>query len=235
MQREDASAKAKQLQDFVVKELKISEHLYGFAYVGDVAPSKFTHLPYAISIGIRLTPSVVDDIKDGPNQVYYDEYLAINDKLDGITQRIKDYIEKNGQIAYAIASSKRTDLVNISGEFPHKIAAVRAGLGWIGKSALLLTKQYGPRIRLSTVLTDMPLSVDVKSIQNRCGSCTRCVDFCPAGAIVGNLWNENLAREALIDVKKCDLWKISHYSQFNGQVCGICVAVCPHGKKKESS
>lgn len=220
-------------QDPIIKILQnINGLLYGFADMRTIDSRDCGQLPYAISIGLPLTRTVVDNIATGPNQVYYDEYCSINDRLDFITQQIKQEIEKQDYRAYAVASSKRTDFINISGEFPHKTSAVLSGLGWIGKSALLITRQYGPRIRLATVFTDMPLPAKDIREPNYCGTCKKCVESCPAGAIVGNLWAAELPRENLIDVRKCDLWKLANYPQFNGHVCGICVAVCPHGNRK---
>lgn len=210
----------------------VDELIYGFGYVGDIVPQNLKHLPYAISIGIPLTRAIADSILSGPNLDYYDEYLSTNDRLDLITQQLQNEIEKRGYRAYAIPSSTRTDFVNIKGEFPHKAAAVRSGLGWIGRSSLLITRKYGPRIRLSTLFTDIPLETNTSIEENACGKCQKCVDACPAGAIVGNHWSAGMPREQLIDVKKCDCWKVNNYSQFHGHVCGICVAVCPHGYKK---
>lgn len=206
--------------------------LYGFAYVGDIVSSDFNNTPYAITLGILLSPLIIDNIISGPNQVYYDEYLKVNNRLDSITEQLKHEIEKQGYHAHPIPSSQRTDFINIKGDFPHKAAAVRGGLGWIGKSSLLITKKHGPRIRLATVLTDMQFQTNNLIEKNYCGKCKKCAIACPAGAIAGNLWSEGISRENLLDVKKCDQWKIDNYSQFNGHVCGICVAVCPHGNKK---
>lgn len=205
--------------------------LYGFAYVGDIVPDKIKHLPHAITIALPLSVPIVSNIVSGPNQAYYDEYLSLNDRLDQITDHLKTKIEELGYLAYAISSSKRTDFVNIRGEFPHKAAAVRGGLGWIGKSSLLITRKYGPRVRLSTLFTDFPLQANDLLEKNYCGKCKNCVNKCPAGAILGNVWKDGVPREYLIDVKRCDVWKIKKYPQFHGHVCGICVAVCPHGSK----
>jgi epoxyqueuosine reductase len=222
-----------EIQNEIISILeKFDKVLYGFAYVGDSTSCKFKNTPYAITIGIPLSQTIVDPIISGPNQAYYDEYLSINDRLDLITEQLGNEIERQGYLAYAISSSKRTDFVNISGDFPHKTAAVRGGLGWIGKSSLLITKKYGPRVRISTILTNVPFQTNGLLEKNYCGNCRKCADACPAGAIIGNSWNEGVPRENLIDVKKCDLWKINNYSRFHGHVCGICVAVCPHGNKK---
>lgn len=220
-------------QNHVITLLEKMDHVvYGFAAVREFLSPDFRHLPYAVSIGIPLDNAIVDTIIAGPTPIYYDEYLKVNDKLDLITRHIHHEIEGLGYLAYAVPSSKRTDFVNIKGEFPHKAAAVKSGLGWIGKSSLLITKQFGPRIRLSTVLTDLPLQPSGVVGKNYCGQCRKCTDACPSGAIAGNLWTHDTSREDLVDVRKCDIWKIDHYPQFHGHVCGICVAVCPHGNKR---
>ncbi len=64
----------------------------------------------------------------------------------------------------------------------HKAVARMAGLGWQGKSLLLINPEYGPRVRLVTILTDMPLTPD-GPVKNRCGACLECVQACPASAI----------------------------------------------------
>lgn len=219
-------------QHELMQELKaLGLQIFGFGYVGDCDFPKKKGLPYAISIGLPLTPAVVENIRSGPNQVYYDEYLTLNDELDRLTSHIQQKVEQLGYRAYAVLSSKRTDFVHIAGEFPHKTAAVRSGLGWIGKSALLITKQFGPRLRISTVLTDMPLQTDEAIPAPRCGQCRNCTDSCPSQAIAGNTWSETAVREDLVDVHKCDQWKIKNFPEYDGLVCGICVAVCPHGRR----
>nr|WP_092072831.1 4Fe-4S double cluster binding domain-containing protein [Dendrosporobacter quercicolus]NSL48871.1 hypothetical protein [Dendrosporobacter quercicolus DSM 1736] len=61
--------------------------------------------------------------------------------------------------------------------------------------------------------------------------CRNCVDTCPSQAIHGKACSEILPWEELVDVRKRDQWKIKNFPEFHGQVCGICVAVCPHGQR----
>jgi len=70
-------------------------------------------------------------------------------------------------------------------DFPIKVAAVAAGLGVRGKSGLVLTPRWGPRVRLSAVVTDAVLDKDEPLNTDLCGDCHLCIESCPAGAISG--------------------------------------------------
>jgi epoxyqueuosine reductase QueG len=113
------------------------------------------------------------------------------------------------------------------------MVATRAGMGWIGKTDLFISKQYGPRLRLVSILIKTPVSPKSKPInKSRCGSCNICIEKCPAKAANGLLWNINVKREEFFDAWKCRRQCAEFGStRFNMDVriCGICVAVCPVG------
>jgi epoxyqueuosine reductase QueG len=90
--------------------------------------------------------------------------------------------------AGTFSASERKDPINIKGDFPHKTAATRAGLGWVSRNCLLITRKHGPWIRQGTVFTDLPLDCETPLKKSYCGTCKQCVEACPAGAIVGNQW-----------------------------------------------
>ena len=141
-------------------------------------------------------------------------------------------IRSRGFRAQFLAASDRTDTVNIKGDFPHKTAATRAGLGWIGRHCQLITRKYGSWIRLGTVFTDMAIPCGPPVERSFCGRCLRCVEACPAKALKGNAWYPGLPREEILEAEACDLWKKEHYFKYHkGHVCGICSAVCPYGLK----
>ncbi|MGQ9629003.1 MAG: 4Fe-4S double cluster binding domain-containing protein [bacterium] len=122
----------------------------------------------------------------------------------------------------------------LAAPFPHKTAATRSGLGWIGKSALLITPQYGPRVRLATILTDMPLDVGTPIEGSRCGDCDLCVRACPASAISGNEWRAGRPREEFYDARACRDMARKLSGEMIGEdvaICGICIAACPVGKE----
>jgi epoxyqueuosine reductase QueG len=114
------------------------------------------------------------------------------------------------------------------GEYSHKMAAVRAGLGWIGKNALLITKGYGPRVRLATILVNLDLPVSKKVDYDGCGSCNLCVNICPTNCIVDVNWSNGLKREDKINIFNC----IDKNESREGHICGLCLVVCPVGGER---
>ena len=189
-------------------------------------------LLYALSWAIPMDPGIMAGIRQGPTQPYADEYVRVNNRLNDIARLLAETIRSRGFRARALAASERTDKVNIKGDFPHKTAATRAGLGWIGRHCQLITRQFGSWIRLGTVFTDMALPFGKPAERSFCGRCMQCVEACPAKALQGNAWFPGLRREEILDVSACDRWKKENYYQFHrGHNCGICSAVCPYGLK----
>jgi len=188
--------------------------------------------PFALSWAIPVNPQIMAGVQNGPNQTYAHEYDKLNERINELARVLADEIRSRGLRAQPLAASDRTDPVNIKGDFPHKTAATRAGLGWIGRHCQLVTRRFGSWVRLGTVFTDMPLPCGQPLERSFCGRCTRCVDTCPANALKGSAWYPGLPREEILDVQACDAWKKAHYFKYHkGHVCGICSAVCPHGLK----
>jgi epoxyqueuosine reductase len=188
--------------------------------------------PFAIALAIPMNPQIMAGIRNGPNQAYADEYAGVNDHLNELSAALADELEKRGFHSKPLAVSVRTDPVKIKGDFPHKTAATRAGLGWIGRHCQLVTRPYGSWVRLGTVFTELELPCGPPIERSFCGKCRICVEACPAKALTGNAWHPGLPREEILDVQSCDQWKTEHYYQYHkGHNCGICSAVCPHGLK----
>jgi len=208
--------------------------LIGFADVADLPADMTGGLPAAVSIAVRLDPSVVSEISNGPTQRYYHEYGRVNELLAKLCTRIADLLTTCGRRAEAIeATSEYFDTRTLSMPIQHKTIATRAGLGWIGKSALLITKEYGPAVRLGSVLTDAQFETGKPIDTSHCGDCHRCVDRCPAGAIVGPNWSMGASRESIYDAFTCrDIaMNLSTQQGINSTICGICINACPWTQK----
>lgn len=211
----------------------------GFSDVTGLLPERLASLPYGISIVFKLSDAVVDEIlsvgSPGPTYSYFQHYRAANAFLDARSLWVTSMLEREGFRAFPVAASQSVpDAGAYSGLFQHKTAAVRSGLGFIGKSALFVSHTYGPRVRLATVLTDMPLPVSAGgNTKSGCGSCRRCVTACPAMAITGKNYEGGMARSELFDPKACSEHMKEAYKHIGrGAVCGICMAVCPYGETK---
>lgn len=230
----------------LAKKLKENCYLQGADFVGiaDIKEYKDTlnlldtqlieKFPFAISIAVRLDDKILEEIVDCPTTKYDDHYREVNQKLDKIATRVCDYIKSLNHNTFHIEASKVVDEKNLGGTISHKAIARLAGIGWQGKSLLIINPEIGPRFRLVTVLTDMPLACD-KPLKNRCGKCTLCTKHCPANAILNvNTDSYYANRQDAIDLFKCyqKLLSFKELSGINATVCGVCVSVCPFGRKK---
>lgn len=192
--------------------------------------------PIAISFAWPMSPQIMAGIQKGPNKAYADEYTRVNELINGLSTRLSKMLNSRGIRSRALAASDRTDKVHIKGDFPHKTAATQAGIGWIGRHCQLITRPFGPWVRLGTVFTDMDIPCGPSVQRSFCGVCMRCVEACPADALSGKAWQPGIDRAEILDVRACDSWKKEHYMQFhNGHNCGICSAVCPYGLRKTAS
>lgn len=211
--------------------------LVGMGHVGGYLPDSLSDLETAISVAVHLSDRIIDEITvdKGPTQTYFHHYRTMNTFLDTIGLKAALQIQRWGFAAMPVpASQSLMDKdVFFSGRFQHRLAATRAGLGWIGKNSCLVTDQYGPRIRLVTILTNMPLISGEPVTQGLCGACRICIDACPAGALIGETeWSPVVDREKLIDPSLCSHYMKKAYQHIGrGAVCGICFRICPKGMK----
>ncbi len=196
----------------------------GFASCED---SPFPGLENAISMVFHLSEAVVDQIAHGPTHTYFHHYRTMNACIDSVSHQLVMALQMEGFRAAAVPASQ--SCAGMDGLYSHKKAAVRAGLGYIGKSALFLSHRFGPRVRLGTVFTDAPLKTLEMPPESLCGNCDLCVRACPAMAIRNTEFAQGKKREDLLDAKACSDYmkeKFKHIGR--GSVCGICMQVCPY-------
>jgi epoxyqueuosine reductase len=226
---------------------KIKERIIGLGAdlvgVADVEPLKGLKLDppdllksftRAVSIALKLPKAVFEGISDRPTPVYKSVYQTANQILDQIAFRTATTLQDDGFQGLPIPASQILDHENLYAAISHKAVARMAGLGWQGKNLLLITPQYGSRVRLVTVLTNAPLDVD-GPIKNRCGDCTACQDACPAQAIKGVRTESNYKnRNEAMYFSRC-VEKVKEFAKIpevEVTICGICIKVCPFGREK---
>lgn len=198
----------------------------GFSKQND---TPFEGLNYAVSIVVRLSDAVVDEISDAPTKTYFHHYRTVNAYIDRVAEKLVLLLCREGFRAAAVPASQSVE--GYAGRFSHKKCAVMAGLGSIGKSALFLSKKYGPRVRLGTVFTNAPLTTEEHPYEDICGSCSICRDACGALAIRGVNYAPGMERSEIFDARACsEYMKREFQSIGRGAVCGVCMRVCPKGK-----
>jgi epoxyqueuosine reductase QueG len=216
--------------------------MVGFANLQHISPDVLSYLPFGISIAVALRPQIILQIQDGPTREYFTEYERANHLLNRLGRLAAQFLRENGQEAQWFAATYAEELRTIlragsdfdpeilSTRLPHKTTATRAGLGWIGKCALLVTKTFGSAIRLSTVLTDAMLPSGDSQDISLCGDCASCVMACPGHAPSGKNWQPDLPRGDFFDAFACQRAAKQVMTKRTGidyPLCGICIAACP--------
>lgn len=169
--------------------------------------------PVAVLFGKALSRAYVAAIAAGlPPKTK--EVLNVERKMDALADRLAAELNAAG---YESAARLK------SGQFPHKTAALRAGLGFIGRNNLLVTERFGCAVMLGKALTNAPFAAASQPpAPPACGDCRICVDICPTGALIGAAWTVQTTREEIITRKKCAL-------------CVRCMALCPYTRRYAES
>jgi len=180
-------------------------------------------LPIAISVGIALQKAILNTIINRPNDIYKAHYRLTNIQLDNIIYRMAGHISSLGYQSLQIPASFLMRAHPEYGHLNHREIAHKAGLGWRGKNNLLVSSQFGSRLRLATLLTDLPLPPD-ETILDNCGHCRACRSKCPVGAI-----GESPEQ---FDLEKCreQVTRFSRENNYGQMICGLCLRSCPEKK-----
>ena len=140
--------------------------------------------PRAIAPGARSVVVVLDN--------YYTPDTEAHTHAPRIAKyaRGKDYHQVTGERLEQLADFLREQGATLTRSFtdagpvPERELARRAGLGWIGKNTMLIRPGTGSFFFIGSVFTDLGLDLDEQLDLDRCGSCTRCLDACPTGALI---------------------------------------------------
>lgn len=192
-------------------------------------------LPYAISLVVRLSDAILDEIDTAPTHCYFHHYRTVNTFLDQSMLRLGFLLQEKGHAFYPIGASQSipNGVDGFSARYSHKKCAVLAGLGFIGKSNLFLHHTYGPRVRLGTLFTDCPFPGENATQISKCGNCSVCAQKCPALALKNREYTCDLQTRDILDPAACSQYMKKNFQQIGrGAVCGICVKHCPYPLKQ---
>ncbi len=232
------------------------ELIFGFAEILDVAEvmKDGVGLNRAISIAYALDPAAVASIKEEPSKAYANECIFASMYLNSLSSQLIEYLEGLGYAAVSLEDPlleinaffdlgegdsgediKTLDALDVNPKSivhaMHRIFAAHAGLGWIGKSGLIVAKHYGSAVMLATIFTNAPLDCATEVFLSRCSRCKECADACPIGAIKISEQTSTNVIDSLFDT---DSYEEGHHKQrfrqFCGKsdVCGLCIYACPY-------
>ncbi|MEI4529393.1 tRNA epoxyqueuosine(34) reductase QueG [Priestia megaterium] len=151
-----------------------------------------------------------------------DYHTVLRDRL----QKLETFIKE--KVPAAILQS----MVD-TGELSDRAVAERAGIGWSGKNCAIITPEFGSYVYLGEMITDIPFPSD-RPIEDGCGTCNKCVDACPTGALVtGGQLNSQRCIAFLTQTKGflAEEFRSKLGNRLYG--CDTCQTVCPENKGKD--
>lgn len=205
----------------------------GVADMSVIPEEQRRSFPRGISIIVKLDLPVINSLGHGVTREYYDLVEKANSELDNLAEKAVSILERQGFRAYAQTRINVRSDAHSRTLLPHKTVATRAGIGWIGKCAILITPDLGGAVRLTSVLTDATFEPDEPITGSRCGSCEECTRNCPGGASSGTLWAPEIPREDFFCMEACRVaclkraWRVKP----GMCLCGVCIISCPYTRK----
>lgn len=182
-----------------------------------------------ISIGIRLPRIPIRNLPK-TRKSYHLNFDVVSDRLNNCAYEIALFLEKKGYPSLHIPVGPPYE-VKLFGDISNRHVAVASGLGEFGANGLFLSPDFGPRIRLCTIITSLVLEPDPLIEKNLCPypNCVDCIKACPVEALGTSNKLDRIKGIPGNPVKqKC------HYYQnvtLNGLRCGLCIQACPVGKE----
>lgn len=204
--------------------LELGASKVGYAHVDGIA-NDFVDLPNGISLVLRLPKKAMEYVDNEDYEEYWKCFHAKVDELSEIALKGEEYIKSLGHDAFALTMKRNEcDMERLLSILPYKTIATKSGLGWIGRSALFVTTEYGSAVVLGAILTDMPLEFGEAITDSQCEECENCQNACPVNAINPEKWNDRLNREDIIDIDACFEYIMDQYRA--GLGCTKCMSEC---------
>ncbi len=192
--------------------------------------------PKAIFPGCRTVivlglPVTLPILETSPSIWYQELYKNLNAQLDERAYRLSQLLNELGHASvYVPRDGYGTVELLVESPyafFSHRHAAYLAGLGTFGINNMLLTREYGPRVRFVSVLTAAELPPGGPMEKGLCVRCMRCAKACPVQAI-----GDVAYPEASIDKRRCAARSVELKKRYRSP-CGICIKVCPVGEDRK--
>ena len=184
--------------------------------------------PWAKHVIVLGIPLFTPMISTTPSMVYQELYDTSNRVLDDIAYRLSNFITTELRHKAIFFPRDCYDSIEVlvdnpNAAFSHVIAAYYAGMGSIGDSRNLITKEFGPRLRIVSILTDAPIAEDAMAERDLCIHCKKCLKNCPS-----QCFRENGGPVYEMDKVACTKYHVQIKNEHHWP-CGVCMNVCPVG------
>lgn len=213
--------------DDIVRSVFEDESLYGYANIAERLKQ---------TTGCNCALVTLMPFPDMAKAYRPDEFYHMSEALRAAHSRkmaeLKRRLTACG-IDYAAPPAAPADDGSYRAEFSYKWAAVRAGLGFIGRNDVFVHYGYGQRVRISCLLLRADAATFDGDVRSECAECDLCVKACPHGCLTGALWNIDIKREQLIDYRRCAAWS-RHDGEGPRYLCCHCVMACPWHRRGSS-
>ena len=227
----------KDMNSEIIKQFALDQgaDLVGIAPVARFDEAPLGHMPEDILAGaasvIVCALRMAEGLMTAPATAYHNSMQIVHLELDALAHKIALFLEKEWGKAVPVPSDdpyRYWDENNSygRGDLSHRHAGQAAGLGRLGKNSLLISPQYGNRIHLVSVITDMVLAPDSILDWEPCPKkCSLCLKACPVKALAGNKTvTQALCRTIVFE-------RLPKGQEIES--CRRCRLVCPAGLSKE--
>jgi epoxyqueuosine reductase len=187
--------------------------------------------PEARSVVVIGLPINLPVLETSPSIFYREMYRTVNSLLDQYTYILSNFLTERGHPSIFVPRDGYGSIEVLKQDpvcfFSHRHAAYLSGLGTFGVNNMLLTPEYGPRVRFGSIFTTAELPSDPIMEKQLCVRCMRCVEMCPSRAL-----DEEDYPAGLTNKFRC----ADYSSKLNKRYispCGICIKVCPVGEDRK--
>lgn len=210
-------------------------NIVGFADLHNLSIEARQGFDRGILIALPYTKEAVLDNKNGMPKQYFAEYSAISKRLSELALLTADFIRQCGYKVLPKVPSMIVQDQDHRTIMPHKTVATLAGIGWIGKCALLVTNEVGSALRLIVVLTNAPFDCGTPIVKSICPpDCSICANICPGNAPLGGLWEAGIDRDSFFNAHACRSaarTRAKEMLDIDETICGLCISNCPFTKR----
>ena len=187
--------------------------------------------PEARTVIVIGLPVFLPILETSPSIAYHELYRTVNTLLDINAYRIASLLNRRGFPSIPITRDGYGSITLLKKKpiafFSHRHAAYLAGLGTFGVNNMLLTPEFGPRVRFASVFTAAEIPPDRVMEGSLCTRCMRCRDVCPVDALGNGDYPEDLTDKGGCAARSEELAR-----RFISP-CGFCIRVCPIGRDRE--